>query len=124
MSNAKQLERQVAAAFYGHFPRLRPAREAAIPAILGGQNVVLSSGTGSGKTEAVLAPLVSRFWRHVIEVNGLVILFITPTKALANDLAKRMEPRLDGSLMSGTSCSAPQSRLSSLSFPRTGRLTR
>jgi len=95
VSNAIQLERQVAAAFYGQFQQLRPAQEAAIPIILAGQNVVLSAGTGSGKTEAVLAPLVSRFWRHAIESNSLVILFITPTKALANDLIKRLEPKME-----------------------------
>jgi ATP-dependent Lhr-like helicase len=95
MSNGKLLERQVAAAFYGRFSSLRPAQDAAIPPIVSGQNVVLSSGTGSGKTEAVVAPLLSRYWRQAVESDALTILYIAPTKALANDLAKRLHAPLE-----------------------------
>jgi ATP-dependent Lhr-like helicase len=95
MSNVKSLERQVASAFYGRFTSLRPAQEAAIPPILLGQNVVLSSGTGSGKTEAVVAPLVSRHWRLALESDSLTLLYIAPTKALANDLARRLQAPLE-----------------------------
>ncbi len=95
MSNAALLKRSVAAAFYGRFPELRPVQEATIPAIISGQNVVVSSGTGSGKTEAVVAPLLSRFWGQAVQSEALSLLYIAPTKALANDLLKRLEPALN-----------------------------
>ena len=95
MSNLELLERRVASAFYGRFPTLRPAQEAVIEPLLNGQNVVLSSGTGSGKTEAVLAPLLSRYWRKAVETDALTLLYVAPTKSLINDLEKRLYPVLD-----------------------------
>ena len=71
MSNVTLLDKRVAVAFYGRFPALRPVQEAAIDPIIAGQNVVLSSGTGSGKTEAVVAPLVHRYWRQAVHANGV-----------------------------------------------------
>ena len=90
MNNFDQLDRRVASAFYGRFPTLQPAQKAAIAPILAGQNVVLSSGTGSGKTEAVMTPLISRYWHLTAETDSLTLLYIAPTKALVNDLEKRL----------------------------------
>ena len=90
MSKLKLLERCVASAFYGSFPKLRPAQEAAIEPLVNGRNVVMSSGTGSGKTEAVLAPLLSRYWGKAVKNDVLILLYIAPTKALVNDLEKRL----------------------------------
>lgn len=90
MSKLELLDRRVASAFYGHFPKLRPAQEAAIEPLVNGRNVVLSSGTGSGKTEAVLAPLLCRYWRKAVKNDVLILLYIAPTKALVNDLEKRL----------------------------------
>lgn len=90
MSNSLLLDRSVASAFYGQFPALRPVQEAAIQPILQGKNIVLSSGTGSGKTEAVLTPLISLYRREALDTDSLAILYIAPTKALVNDLEKRI----------------------------------
>jgi ATP-dependent Lhr-like helicase len=84
------LDSRVATAFYGRFQSLREAQQAAIEPILAGRNVILSSGTGSGKTEAVTAPLMSRLWREAAKSDALVLLYIAPTKALVNDLEKRL----------------------------------
>jgi ATP-dependent Lhr-like helicase len=84
------LDPRVATAFYGRFESLREAQQAAIEPILAGRNVILSSGTGSGKTEAVTAPLLSRLWREAAKNDALVLLYIAPTKALVNDLEKRL----------------------------------
>ncbi|MGB9666886.1 MAG: DEAD/DEAH box helicase [Candidatus Cryosericum sp.] len=66
------------------------------PAILAGENAFITAGTGSGKTEAAVAPIVSRYWRPVLENDQLMpIVYIVPTKALANDLLKRLERPLD-----------------------------
>lgn len=90
MSSSNHLDRSVASAFYGQFPALRPIQEAVIRPILQGKNVVLSSGTGSGKTEAVLAPLINRYRQEALGKDSLAILYIAPTKALVNDLEKRI----------------------------------
>jgi ATP-dependent Lhr-like helicase len=92
MSN--QLDQRVYSAFYGRFPKLRDAQEATIEPLLSGRNVILTAGTGSGKTEAVMAPLVSKYWRQAVSSNALFLLYIAPTKALVNDLEKRLHPPL------------------------------
>lgn len=85
-----KLEAAVANAFYGKFSQLRECQQLALEPILSGKHLVLSSGTGSGKTEAVLAPLISRFWRQIITSDAPAILYLTPTKALINDLHSRL----------------------------------
>jgi ATP-dependent Lhr-like helicase len=85
------LEPRIATAFYGGFQELRPVQAAAIEPLINGRNVVLSSGTGSGKTEAVTAPLMSRFWIEALKADRTVMLYIAPTKALINDIAKRLD---------------------------------
>ena len=90
MTELELLHPRVASAFYGRFSDLRPAQKATIRPLISGQSIVLSSATGSGKTEAVLAPLLSRHWEQAVSTESLVILYIAPTKALANDLEKRL----------------------------------
>lgn len=91
MSDSELLDPRVAQAFYGRFDALRPAQEAAIRPLLAGSNVILCSATGSGKTEAILAPLLSLHWRSAAESDSLVVLYIAPTRALLNDLLRRIE---------------------------------
>jgi ATP-dependent Lhr-like helicase len=86
-----KLDPRIASAFYGGFQELRPVQAAAIEPLITGRNVVLSSGTGSGKTEAVTAPLMSRFWIDALKEDQTVMLYVAPTKALINDIAKRLE---------------------------------
>jgi len=90
MSVVDSLGPHVADAFYGKFKCLRDAQVAAIAPLISGKNLVLSAGTGYGKTEAILAPLVSRYWKEAKEKDEIAILYIAPTKALINDLEKRL----------------------------------
>ena len=60
----------------------------AIPHILRGKNVLLVSPTASGKTEAALLPVLSRFITNKRR-KGIAILYVTPLRALNRDLFKR-----------------------------------
>jgi ATP-dependent Lhr-like helicase len=91
MSPLELLDPAVASAFYGGFSTLREQQKAAIEPLMAGLNMVLSSGTGSGKTEAVMAPLISRYRRAAQESDLPTILYVAPTKALVNDLEKRLQ---------------------------------
>jgi ATP-dependent helicase Lhr and Lhr-like helicase len=75
---------------FGHFHEIQ-AR--AIPVVLSGKNAVLVSSTASGKTEAVVAPLCERILSG--KRTGLSVLYITPTRALANDLLFRLKDQLE-----------------------------
>lgn len=76
--------------FFSRFGgKLTPIQIQTIPKILEGLNVVISSPTASGKTEAVMAPLAERFL--VEHWHDLAVLYIVPTRALANDSLARIE---------------------------------
>jgi ATP-dependent Lhr-like helicase len=67
-------------AFFGQFPRLRSAQEQTIPRVLSAENVLLISPTGSGKTEAVVAPVCEQ---ALSTPHDTYCLYICPTRALA-----------------------------------------
>lgn len=91
MSSVNRLERRVAEAFYGRFRSLHPHQEEAIAKIIDGKSLILSAGTGSGKTEAVMAPLINKYLGEFIQANSPTIIYIAPTKALVNDIFKRLD---------------------------------
>lgn len=71
-----------------HHRNLREVQEEAIPHILKGASVLISSPTASGKTEAAIAPL---YQRHIsFRRNKLSVVYVTPTKALVNDIYFRL----------------------------------
>lgn len=78
-------------AFYGAFPYLYPFQKQSIEPILQGKDLILQSATGSGKTEAVLAPCVERVIQSERQQTAL---YVVPTRALAVDLERRLTPVL------------------------------
>ena len=74
--------------FFGRFGRLLPIQIAAIPPILARRNVIISAPTAAGKTEAVVAPLAERLLADGAPSVG--ILYIAPTRALVNDVERRL----------------------------------
>jgi replicative superfamily II helicase len=76
-------------AFYGAFAGLRPFQHEVILPILQGHDLIVQAATGSGKTEAVLAPCLERL---IASSRAEAILYVVPTRALAQDLRRRLEP--------------------------------
>ena len=95
MPSSKGLNPVVGRAFYGGFSQLRPAQEAAIDAVVAGEDVVVLAGTGSGKTEAVACPGRLSTPRCADRSHSPVVVYIAPTRALVNDIFRRIEPMLD-----------------------------
>ena len=79
--------------FFSRFGKLLEVQRLCIPRVLQGTNLVVCSPTASGKTEAILAPLVERSLAEGWE--GLSILWLSPTRALVNDLKARFTPPLN-----------------------------
>lgn len=84
------------------FPLERPLyahQEQAIRAITAGRNAVVATGTGSGKTESFLLPIVDRLVRESAAGTlgpGVRALLLYPMNALANDQLKRLRQLLRG----------------------------
>ena len=66
-------------------------QEAALRAVEAGPNVIVKTGTGSGKTEAFLLPILSGILRMKEQgVPGTKAILLYPMNALANDQLGRM----------------------------------
>lgn len=64
-----------------------------------GRNIVVSTGTGSGKTETFLIPILDHLFREVekgLLGPGVRALLLYPMNALANDQLKRLKLLLSG----------------------------
>jgi ATP-dependent Lhr-like helicase len=82
-------------AFFERHGTFTATQVAVIPALLDGQNVMVCVPTASGKTTAVLAPLIERHCPPNRAPKTLRLLYLTPTRALVNDLAMRLAHPLD-----------------------------
>ncbi|MEO0080092.1 MAG: DEAD/DEAH box helicase [candidate division WOR-3 bacterium] len=85
--------------FFSRFGRLTEVQVQAIPRILAGRNLVVISPAASGKTEAVVAPVIERV---LADARGqrpgarhLAVLYVSPTRALVNDLYRRLAGPLE-----------------------------
>ena len=70
---------------------LRDIQKRAIPVILDGGDVIISASTASGKTEAAMLPLISRYLEQQTQKQGFAIAYVGPLKALINDQFGRIE---------------------------------
>jgi len=80
------------------FPALWGHQERAIRAIVSGRTTLMSTGTGSGKTECFLYPAISQCLRLRDEnaSAGIVAVFVYPMNALAEDQLGRLRSLLAG----------------------------
>lgn len=80
------------------YERLYGHQEAAIRAVVEGRTTLVSTGTGSGKTECFLYPIISRCLalRDADAAAGITAVLIYPMNALAEDQMGRLRELLAG----------------------------
>ena len=77
---------------------LRPVQLAAARVLFESEdNLLLSSATASGKTEAAFFPILSELVKHPSSAPSVWVLYIAPLKSLINDQFLRMEELLAAS---------------------------
>lgn len=79
-------------------PSLFAHQERTLRAALEGNHVLVSTGTGSGKTESFLYPIIDRCLRmqDTGEPEGVTAVLVYPMNALASDQRDRLRPLLAG----------------------------
>lgn len=82
----------------GHIKSVRWHQERAIRAIHAGKTTLVSTGTGSGKTECFLYPIISKCLqlRDAGEPAGISAVIVYPMNALAEDQLERLRGLLAG----------------------------
>ncbi|MCD6449624.1 MAG: DEAD/DEAH box helicase, partial [Thermotogaceae bacterium] len=80
------------------FERLYKHQEEALRAVKAGNHVIISTGTGSGKTEGFLLPIIDECLkaRDRGETRGPLAILIYPMNALVNDQLERLRKLLAG----------------------------
>ncbi|NPV53054.1 MAG: DEAD/DEAH box helicase [Firmicutes bacterium] len=95
-----QFHPAIAAWFQETFREPSPPQARGWPAIAGGKNVLLLAPTGSGKTLAAFLQCLNWLYKRVEAGEdiggGVQVLYISPLKALNNDIYRNLEIPLDG----------------------------
>jgi ATP-dependent Lhr-like helicase len=73
-----------------------PVQEQGWPVILAGKHTLLLAPTGSGKTLAAFLACLDHLWRQRILTPGVRILYVSPLKALNNDIHRNLQFPLQG----------------------------
>ena len=114
-------------ALRGVFPyrTLHKHQELALRAIQADQHTVIATGTGSGKTESFLLPILNQCFhlRDAHAAAGVVAVIIYPMNALVNDQLERLRPILAGTGITfgrytGETPDRPPDGLEQLTAPR------
>src|ERR671937_1667838 len=73
-----------------------PAQRQGWPAIAAGQHTLILAPTGSGKTLAAFLACLDQLWRQDPLPKGVRILYVSPLKALNNDIYRNLQVPLAG----------------------------
>ncbi len=88
----------VAGWFEEQFGAPTDAQQQSWPAIMAGQHTLVAAPTGSGKTLAAFLASIDRLMRQAIEgtlVNETQVIYVSPLKALSNDIRRNLEVPLE-----------------------------
>jgi ATP-dependent helicase Lhr and Lhr-like helicase len=99
MSVLRSFHPAVAAWFTRTFDAPTPAQSQAWPAIQSGRNVLVAAPTGSGKTFAAFLAAIDQLVREGLEgalPDETRIVYVSPLKALSNDIHRNLEAPLEG----------------------------
>ncbi len=73
-----------------------PAQRLGWPAIAAGQHTLILAPTGSGKTLAAFLACLDGLWRQDRLPPGVRVLYVSPLKALNNDIYRNLQVPLEG----------------------------
>src|ERR1700739_1800477 len=73
-----------------------PAQRQGWPAIAAGQHTLILAPTGSGKTLAAFLACLDQLWRQDPLPRGVRVLYVSPLKALNNDIHRNLQVPLEG----------------------------
>jgi ATP-dependent Lhr-like helicase len=99
MTQASLFHPAIADWFARSFGAPTPAQSQAWPAIKGGENVLIAAPTGSGKTLAAFLAAIDGLVRQGIAAplpDETQIVYVSPLKALSNDIKKNLDAPLCG----------------------------
>ena len=85
--------------FAESFAAPTPAQAEAWPAIKAGRHTLIAAPTGSGKTLAAFLAAIDDLVRQGLEAplaDGTQVVYVSPLKALSNDIHKNLEAPLAG----------------------------
>ncbi|HEY3177753.1 MAG TPA: DEAD/DEAH box helicase [Casimicrobiaceae bacterium] len=85
--------------FHKHFPAPTEPQARAWPLIQSGQNVLIAAPTGSGKTLAAFLAAIDDLVRRGVEnplTDETFVVYVSPLKALSNDVQKNLAAPLAG----------------------------
>ncbi|MGC9181659.1 ATP-dependent helicase [Thermogladius sp.] len=84
----------VRAWFTRKYGKMTPPQRMAIPYIMRGRNVLISSPTGTGKTLAVFLGIINNLYKEYLEKgslpDGIVVVYVSPLRALNNDMRRNL----------------------------------
>src|SRR5438045_4100027 len=84
-----------------------PPQRLGWPAIAAGQNTLILSPTGSGKTLAAFLACLDHLWRQQDLGRGVRILYVSPLKALNNDIHRNLQEPLEGVMRTAEEMGCP-----------------
>ncbi len=102
----------VASWFREQFGEPTPAQRMGWPAIASGQNTLIVAPTGSGKTLAAFLAALDHLWRTPRREKGVRILYVSPLKALNQDVGRNLQFPLEGILEHAHAAGTPLPPLS------------
>ena len=88
----------VSAWFRSTFGEPTPPQQLGWPEVAAGHHTLLFAPTGSGKTLAAFLACLDHLWRTPRTTKGVRILYISPLKALNNDVFRNLQLPLEGIL--------------------------